>query len=178
MQIDVTPEMAKAGALELRNILNIFLEGKQLLPLEADFKYYSASIFDSMIKASSSTAEPICYLSEVFDDDGNSIGYVETGKFGEAFAVYPMAVSEVDRELCAAQGQPNLVRFTEDGDNQFVTISEITVPTQYDKEQILMALKYLHDCYINTDFLAVNALVHMYHDPDKIVVRGEDQYEN
>ena len=63
-----------------------------------------------------------------------------------------------------------MVKYAEDCDNNWVVIKEIRVATEYDKEQLLMALKYLHDCYIDTDFLAVNSLVHLYEYPEKIVV--------
>lgn len=54
----------------------------------------------------------------------------------------------------------------------YVAITEIVVPTQRDKDQLLRAIEYLHDNRtIDTDFYAVNALVHMYEDPDRIKVR-------
>ena len=164
MKFEITPAMIEAGAKMFGDTLHS----------SAGFDHHAVCVFEAMVNAMESP-DPVCYLSEVFDDDGETLGYVETGKQG--FPVYSGLVNEVDREYYAAQRFPNMVRFTEDGDNQFVRIDEIKVPTQYDKEQILMALQYLHDCYIDTDFLAVNTLVHMYHNPDKIVVSGEE-YEN
>jgi hypothetical protein len=52
----------------------------------------------------------------------------------------------------------------------YPSITKIVVPTQYDKEQLLIALQYLHNCYINTDYLAVNNLVHLYQNPELIEV--------
>lgn len=68
---------------------------------------------------------------------------------------------------------PNFVYYDEElGDNQnWVTISKVIVPTEYDKEQLLLAIKYLHDNpLIDTDILAVNTLVHLYLNPDLIEV--------
>lgn len=72
-------------------------------------------------------------------------------------------------ETRASQNAAGLERYDEDNP-QYVSIGEIVVPTQRDKEQLLLALKYLHDCYIDTDFYGVNSLVHLYLDPDKIKV--------
>lgn len=72
---------------------------------------------------------------------------------------------------------PNFVYYDEElGDNQkWVTISQIVVPTQYDKEQLLLAIKYLHDNpLIDTDILAVNSLVHLYLNPELIVVEKSE----
>ena len=53
----------------------------------------------------------------------------------------------------------------------WVTIKKIVVATEKDKEQLLLAIKYLHNNFtIDTDFMAVNTLTHMYLNPDKIVV--------
>lgn len=58
-------------------------------------------------------------------------------------------------------------------DQKWVTITEILVPTEYDKEQLLLAIKYIHDLReIDTDFLAVNTLVHQYLVPDRIKVKS------
>jgi len=64
----------------------------------------------------------------------------------------------------------NLVSYTDDGDNNWPIITKIVVPTEYDKEQLLLALKYLHDQDIDTSFLSVSMLVHLYQQPDKIKV--------
>lgn len=66
-------------------------------------------------------------------------------------------------------------RYPEEGSGQepmYVAITEIVVPTERDKDQLLRAIKYLHDNRtIDTDFYAVNSLVHMYRAPDRIKVR-------
>ena len=66
-------------------------------------------------------------------------------------------------------------RYPEEGsgvDPQYVDITEIIVPTERDKDQLLRAIKYLHDNRtIDTDFYAVNTLVHMYHVPERIKVK-------
>ena len=111
--------------------------------------------------------KPLCYVDEQFDEEGESLGF----EIGTPANGLPVFVSpQTDHEHCAAINQPNMVRFTEDGDNSWVVIKEIRVASQHDKDQLLMALEYLHDCYIDTDFLAVNSLVHLYTNPDKIIV--------
>jgi hypothetical protein len=55
----------------------------------------------------------------------------------------------------------------------WVTISKITVPTEYDKKQLLKAFEYIHDLRnINTDLLAVNTICHLYLNPELIEVSG------
>jgi hypothetical protein len=58
------------------------------------------------------------------------------------------------------------------GPDQCVDITEIIVPTQYDKDQLIKAFKYLHDLRtVDTVYLAVNTLAHFYNVADRIVVR-------
>lgn len=72
---------------------------------------------------------------------------------------------------------PNLidgmVRYDESKEEQqWVTIDEIIVPTEFDKEQLLKAIKYIHYLRnIDTDYMAVNTLVHIYENPDLIKVK-------
>jgi hypothetical protein len=55
---------------------------------------------------------------------------------------------------------------------KFVTISKIVVPTERDKEQLLKAIKYIHDSpHIDKEYYAVNTLAHLYQLPDLIVVQ-------
>lgn len=62
------------------------------------------------------------------------------------------------------------------GDNQaWVTISEIIVPTEYDKQQLLLAFEYIHNlCDINPDYMAVNTIMHLYQRPELIKVVLQD----
>jgi hypothetical protein len=54
---------------------------------------------------------------------------------------------------------------------KWVTIEKIIVPTEFDKEQLLRAFKYLHDNRtIDTELMAVNAIVHMYQNPGLVFV--------
>ena len=54
---------------------------------------------------------------------------------------------------------------------KWVTISKIQVPTERDKEQLLEAFTYIHNLRnIDSDYLAVNTLMHMYQRPDVIEV--------
>ena len=53
----------------------------------------------------------------------------------------------------------------------FVNITKIVVPTYFDRDQIMLAAKYLHDNRtIDTDLMAVNTLVHIYQNPDLFLV--------
>jgi hypothetical protein len=54
---------------------------------------------------------------------------------------------------------------------KWVTITKIIVPTEYDKQQLLKAVKYIHDLRsIDTDYMAVNTISHLYCRPDLIEV--------
>ena len=58
-------------------------------------------------------------------------------------------------------------------DQKWIKIHEIVVDSEDTKQQLLLAFRYLHDRDIDTDFIAVNYLVHLYQEPDKIVVRND-----
>jgi len=57
---------------------------------------------------------------------------------------------------------------------------KIIVETEHAREQLLLALEYLHDASlgkhstIDTDYIAVNSLVHGYQDY-KIIVKGAEE---
>ena len=58
---------------------------------------------------------------------------------------------------------------------KFVEINSIIVPTEYDKEQLLLAFKYIHGLKcIDTDYIAVNSLAHLYQQPEIIKVSKND----
>lgn len=82
----------------------------------------------------------------------------------------------LSRVLFGIEDEPRipdgLRRYVEGAEEQaWVTINEITVLTAYDKVQLLLGLKYIHDLReLDTDFLAVNSLVHFYQFPDRIKV--------
>lgn len=58
-------------------------------------------------------------------------------------------------------------------DQKWVSITEIVVPTEYDKEQLLLAIEYIHYLRnINLDYLAVNTLAHLYLNPELITVKA------
>lgn len=60
----------------------------------------------------------------------------------------------------------------DESDPRFITIEQIVVPSEFDKAQLLLASEYLHDNrLIDTDLMAVNTLVHLYENPDIIVVK-------
>jgi hypothetical protein len=66
-----------------------------------------------------------------------------------------------------------LERYPTEGDPEWLGLKEIVVSTERDKQQFLQAFKYLHDNRtIDTDFLAVNTLVHIYMNPDLIKVKS------
>lgn len=66
----------------------------------------------------------------------------------------------------------DLERYNDD-DPKFVTITKLVVPSERDKQQLLKAIEYLHDQNIDTDYYAVNTLVHLYEHPEKIEVDNE-----
>ncbi|HET8688538.1 MAG TPA: hypothetical protein VFM18_18145 [Methanosarcina sp.] len=76
-------------------------------------------------------------------------------------------------EARAAMWAKGLERFNEENPN-FVGIEKIIVPTERDKEQVILALRYLHDCFIDTDYPAVNTLVHFYLNPENIEVSNDN----
>lgn len=56
----------------------------------------------------------------------------------------------------------------------YVTINKIIVPTERDKQQLLEAFKYIHDLRcIDSDYMAVNTLMHMYQAPQLIEVKNK-----
>lgn len=58
------------------------------------------------------------------------------------------------------------------GDNQkWVRLTKIIVPTEYDKQQLLEAFRYIHDRDIDTELMAVNTIAHLYLHPDMIEVQ-------
>ena len=61
------------------------------------------------------------------------------------------------------------------GDNQkWVDITKIIVPSQFEKDELLKAFRYIHNLReVDPDYLAVNTLMHMYLEPDKIEVQNE-----
>lgn len=63
---------------------------------------------------------------------------------------------------------PGLDRYPEDGENPFIPfVTKIVVPNEYSREQVMRALRYLHDQFsTDTGYMAVNYLVHLYSDED------------
>lgn len=58
-------------------------------------------------------------------------------------------------------------------EQDFVSITKIVVPTEYDKEQLLLAFKYIHNLKtIDTDYMAVNTIAHMYQ--NEILIQVEN----
>lgn len=69
-----------------------------------------------------------------------------------------------------------LNRYNETSDDQPWVKFKIVVPTEYDKEQLLLAFKYIHDIWeLDTGYIAVNALAHSYMHPDIIVVQSPNE---
>jgi hypothetical protein len=57
---------------------------------------------------------------------------------------------------------------------RWVEISEIVVPSEFDKEQLLLGFKYFHDLrVIDTNIMAVSTIAHMYEVPDRITVKSD-----
>jgi hypothetical protein len=56
-----------------------------------------------------------------------------------------------------------------------INIKKIVVNSEETKDQLIKALCYLHDLHeVNTDFIAVNTLLHQYINPDNIEVELDD----
>jgi hypothetical protein len=69
----------------------------------------------------------------------------------------------------------------ENGDNQkWVGISKIVVKTQREKDELLKAFNYIHNLReIDSDYLAVNTIMHIYTRPELIVIEeGNDNITN
>jgi hypothetical protein len=99
------------------------------------------------------------------------------GGEGEIMNLHELAVMDVDwedDEACNMDEHRLMERYPDDDRvPQYVAITEIIVPSERDKDQLLRAIKYLHDNRtIDTDYYAVNSLVHMYEAPDRIKVRS------
>ena len=58
----------------------------------------------------------------------------------------------------------------------WVSITKIVVPTQYDKEQLLLGFEYIHNLpHIDTDIMSVNLIAHIYTHPDLIEISDDNQ---
>lgn len=77
---------------------------------------------------------------------------------------------EWDSEDVSEIETPGLEKYPEEGEPNWISVPEIHVKTQRDKEQLLLAFEHIHDSDINTDYLAVNLIAHMYQHPNSIVV--------
>lgn len=81
----------------------------------------------------------------------------------------------LDREPEAYEPGPEcMTRYEEGKEGQnSINITKIVVPTARDKVQLLLAIKYIHDSRcIDTDYMAVNTLVHQFNFPDNIEVEA------
>ena len=66
-----------------------------------------------------------------------------------------------------------LTRFTSKKPHPPIDISKIVVNNEYTKNQLILALEYIHHLReIDTDFEVVNTLAHMYRNPDLISVES------
>ena len=55
---------------------------------------------------------------------------------------------------------------------KYVGLKKIVVSSEFDKEQLLLAFKYIHDMWgLDTDYMAVNTIAHVYTRPDLIEVQ-------
>lgn len=65
-----------------------------------------------------------------------------------------------------------LEKFEDNKPTEYVIITEIVVPSERDKAQLLKAFKYIHNLReLDTNFVAVNAVSHLYLQPDLIKVK-------
>lgn len=64
-----------------------------------------------------------------------------------------------------------LLRYSNKKENKPVNIKSIVVDSEHSKEQLLIALDYIHGLFeLDTNFIAVNELAHVHLNPDLIVV--------
>lgn len=106
---------------------------------------------------------------ECFETEGELESYM-------LFSV-PQQMAHVEGYVPIDTGKEyGMERYVEDAETQkWVRIDEIRVPNEYDKEQLLKAINYFHDLRnIDTDFLAVNTLAHVYCRPELITVTSKE----
>ena len=60
-------------------------------------------------------------------------------------------------------------------DQKWGKITKIVVPTEEDKNQFILACKHIHDSYIDTDYMMVNTIAHLYNAPELVVVEEQKQ---
>jgi len=60
-----------------------------------------------------------------------------------------------------------------DNEQPTVNISRIVVPTEFDKQQLLLAFEYIYHQNINTTVNAINTISHIYTLPELIEVDNE-----
>lgn len=61
---------------------------------------------------------------------------------------------------------------------KWITIKQIVVKTESDKNQLLLASKYIHDLdCIDTDYMAVNYIAHLYTNPELICVDNSENIQ-
>lgn len=67
-----------------------------------------------------------------------------------------------------------LVVYNDDQPTRFIDMKKIQVGSLYDKEQLLLAFKYIHDLKcIDPDYVAVCYIMHLYQHPELIEIVGE-----
>lgn len=69
-----------------------------------------------------------------------------------------------------------LIRYDKNGDNDVaMDVVEIVVDNEKAKEQLLKTLQYFHDMRgTDTDIVMVNKLIHIYQNPDMVVVKKDE----
>lgn len=71
---------------------------------------------------------------------------------------------------------PELDRYDETAgnDQKWITVHEIVVETQRDKDQLLATFQYIHDLVeIDTGYMGVNYVAHLYQCPELIRVKSD-----
>lgn len=64
-----------------------------------------------------------------------------------------------------------LERYDNSKPSKNVFLNRIVVKDEYSKQQLLLALEYIHNIQeLDTDYMAVWELVHLYENPDMIIV--------
>ena len=55
-------------------------------------------------------------------------------------------------------------------DIEFINLKKIVVGSQSDKDELLKTFKYLHDEHLDSDIIGVNLIMHLYLNPELIIV--------
>lgn len=62
-------------------------------------------------------------------------------------------------------------------ENQKWATYRIIVPTEEEKQELLEASEHIHDSDIDTDYIYVNSIAHIYYNPNYYVIVDKELYD-